>query len=81
MLEVAQNCHGYVGADLELLTQEAGLCCIKRLMSQSNSQEEKTKTDSVVLSDVFEALHKIKPSAMKEITFDIPKVTININYK
>ena len=74
LLEIAQNCHGYVGADLELLAQEAGLCCIKRAMKSTDSAKE---TPSISTHDLFEALHTIKPSAMKEITFDIPKVYWN----
>jgi AAA family ATPase len=76
MLEVAQNCHGYVGSDLELLAQEAGLCCLKRLMASKKGTQESAKncSDSINIADLFDALHTIKPSAMKEITFDIPKV-------
>lgn len=68
MIEIAQNCHGYVGADLEMLVQEAGLCCVKRL-TESNSDEK-----FMIYCDLKAALHKVKPSAMREITFDIPKV-------
>ncbi len=70
---MAQNCHGYVGADLELLAQEAGMCCINRIMSNKSTSQQ----NSIILADLLEALHKIKPSAMKEITFDIPKVYWN----
>lgn len=68
---MAQNCHGYVGADLEMLVQEAGLCCVKRLTE--NMSDEKL----ILFSDLKSALHKVKPSAMREITFDIPKVYWN----
>lgn len=72
LLEISQNCHGYVGADLEMLVQEAGLNCIKRLTGQEN--EEIKKENFIIASDFFAALRKVKPSAMREITFDIPKV-------
>ena len=36
MNEISQNCHGYVGADLEMLVQEAGLCCVNRLIKEKN---------------------------------------------
>lgn len=68
MIEAAQNCHGYVGADLEMLIQEAGLCCVKRLAKSSSDDK------FILSSDLKAALHKVKPSAMREITFDIPKV-------
>ena len=69
---MAQNCHGYVGADLELLVKESGLICIKRLMKEANNSESK-----ITIQDLFESLRKIKPSAMREIAFDIPKVYWN----
>ena len=74
ILEVAQNCHGYVGADLELLVKESGLICIKRLMNQPKNETKVAK------QDLFESLKKIKPSAMREISFDIPKVNMNKTY-
>ncbi len=75
--EVAQNCHGYVGSDIELLAQEAGLCCLKRLLklkSRTSDCDDEILGDSINKEDLFQALKIIKPSAMKEITFDIPKV-------
>lgn len=67
--EISQSCHGYVGADLEMLVHEAGLQCINRLMNDKNQVNQ-----SIIMSDLHLALRKIKPSAMREITFDIPKV-------
>ena len=79
--EIAQNCHGYVGADLEMLVQESALVCVKRLTQNfelNNNQhhcggggvdDEKIKVDDLAL-----AQRKVKASAMREIVFDIPKV-------
>lgn len=72
MNEISQNCHGYVGADLEMLVQEAGLCCVNRLIKEKN-----VINDSVSIADLYMSLKKVKPSAMREITFDIPKVYWN----
>ena len=72
MNEISQNCHGYVGADLEMLVQEAGLCCVNRLIKEKN-----VINDSVSIEDLYMSLKKVKPSAMREITFDIPKVYWN----
>ena len=71
--EISQNCHGYVGADLKMLVYEAGLMCIKRFTQKCSANSE----DSIMAinkNDFFSALHTVKPSAMREITFDIPKV-------
>jgi AAA family ATPase len=70
--EISQNCHGYVGADLEILVQEAGLLCVNRLIKENNQIN-----DSILIEDLKMALRKVKPSAMREITFDIPKVYWN----
>lgn len=67
--DISQNCHGYVGADLEMLVQEAGNICIKRLIHSSENSMQ-----SITSSDLTGALRRVKPSAMREITFDIPKV-------
>lgn len=61
-----------MGADLEMLVQEAGLHCIKRLTSNEKLLNENEK--SILSLDFYAALRKVKPSAMREITFDIPKV-------
>ncbi len=70
LVEISMNCHGYVGADLKMLVQEAGLICVKRL-SQPNHSSEEQKING---KDLSLALRKVKPSAMREISFDIPKV-------
>ncbi len=70
--EISQHCHGYVGADLEMLVQEAGLICINRLITDTNRIN-----DSISMGDLNMSLRKVKPSAMREITFDIPKVYWN----
>lgn len=43
------------------------MSCMKRVKSKNEHR-------SIELSDFYEALHKVKASAMREITFDIPKV-------
>jgi AAA family ATPase len=81
LIDIAQNCHGYVGADLEMLVQEAGLSCIKRIIetdqtsSEIDSNQASKKDAKIIAADLYAALRKIKPSAMREITFDIPKVS------
>jgi ATP-dependent 26S proteasome regulatory subunit len=68
IVEIAQSCHGYVGADLEMLVQEAGYQCIKRLTNSNESPK------ALSIDDLHFALTKIKASAAREISFDIPKV-------
>jgi AAA family ATPase len=72
--KVSQTCHGYVGADLTMLVQEAGLACVRRLIKQKMHNDRADVVDIIGIKDFHAALHKVKPSAMREITFDIPKV-------
>ncbi len=79
---VAQMCHGYVGADLELLVQEAALVCVKRITNDFKSSQdllvvksiESDQEEKLKLEDLTMAHRKVKASAMREIIFDIPKV-------
>lgn len=81
---VAQMCHGYVGADFELLVQEAALVCVKRLTHNFELSEklvvetaggnDDDKEEKIKIEDLIAAQRKVKASAMREIVFDIPKV-------
>lgn len=67
---VATKTHGYVGADLTALCREAVMKAINRGLA-SGTPQEKIK---LTLNDVFEALSEIRPSAMREIFLEMPKV-------
>lgn len=75
--DLAGRCHGYVGADLEAVCKEAGLKTITRVL--------KGKTDGtismggledlkVTFADLNAALLEVKPSAMREVLIEVPKV-------
>ncbi|KAI8079177.1 P-loop containing nucleoside triphosphate hydrolase protein [Thamnidium elegans] len=68
MESLANKSHGYVGADIAAVCREAGLKCIKRCASNSNDEL------SVNISDMTEAMTEIRPSAMREIMLEVPKV-------
>ncbi|KAI9264294.1 P-loop containing nucleoside triphosphate hydrolase protein [Phascolomyces articulosus] len=65
---LASKSHGYVGADLAAVCREAGLKCIRR-----NTTTEHVDL-RVNLSDMNEAMSEIRPSAMREIMLEVPKV-------
>ncbi|KAI7869442.1 P-loop containing nucleoside triphosphate hydrolase protein [Spinellus fusiger] len=69
---LASRSHGYVGADLVAVCREAGLRCIKRCA------QAKKKGSIVTLcidrKDMEEAMGEIRPSAMREILLEVPKV-------
>lgn len=66
---LANKSHGYVGADIAAVCREAGLKCIKRCASSSG-----TANLQVNLQDMNEAMTEIRPSAMREIMLEVPKV-------
>ncbi|KAI9287176.1 P-loop containing nucleoside triphosphate hydrolase protein [Umbelopsis sp. AD052] len=65
---LAATSHGYVGADLSAVCREAGLKCINRLSVDENWNVV------VTYEDMREAMSEIRPSAMREIMLEVPKV-------
>ncbi|KAI7857888.1 P-loop containing nucleoside triphosphate hydrolase protein [Circinella umbellata] len=73
LLALASKSHGYVGADLAAVCREAGLKCIRR--NTIIKQEHKEQPDlRVNILDMNEAISEIRPSAMREIMLEVPKV-------
>ncbi|XP_061690730.1 ATPase family gene 2 protein homolog A [Syngnathoides biaculeatus] len=73
---LADAAHGYVGADLAAVCKEAGLNALRRAISGSNdmSDQQLTGRVTVTLSDLQWATSVVKPSAMREVAIDVPKV-------
>ncbi|ORX59629.1 AAA-domain-containing protein [Hesseltinella vesiculosa] len=68
---LASQSHGYVGADLAAVGREAGLKCIKRCAHLSHHDLDVLK---VSFQDMKEAMGEIRPSAMREILLEVPKI-------
>lgn len=64
--KIAHATHGFVGADLELLVREACLHSVS-----SNDKPPLTLSNK----DLSAAIAKIKPSGMREVLFEVPKVS------
>ncbi|KAM3582280.1 AAA+-type ATPase [Umbelopsis sp. WA50703] len=75
---IAATSHGYVGADLSAVCREAGLKCINRL-SVDPLWEQSRDMQAVVVTyqDMKDAMAEIRPSAMREIMLEVPKVYWN----
>ncbi|ODV80285.1 putative ATPase of the CDC48/PAS1/SEC18 family [Suhomyces tanzawaensis NRRL Y-17324] len=67
---IASKTHGYVGADLTALCRESVMKAIARGLKDHIDQEKIVLT----LDDVLLALPDIRPSAMREIFLEMPKV-------
>ena len=68
MQEIAEKCHGYVGADLLAVCKEAGLNALK--------EGQQSGDDNVVItvSNLEYGLKQVSPSAMRELIVQVPKV-------
>ncbi|XP_054453458.1 ribosome biogenesis protein SPATA5 [Anoplopoma fimbria] len=74
--QLADAAHGYVGADLAAVCKEAGLHALRRALGGSHqpSDQQLTGTVTVTLQDLQWAMSVVKPSAMREVAIDVPKV-------
>lgn len=78
---VAARTHGFVGADLSSLVHTAGLSAVKRSFAQLSSSSSTPASSGVSLAglvvnanDIEVALLATRPSAMREVFLETPKV-------
>ncbi|XP_077388106.1 ATPase family gene 2 protein homolog A isoform X2 [Festucalex cinctus] len=73
---LADAAHGYVGADLAAVCKEAGLNALRRAIETSDSPSDQQLMGkvTVTLADLQWAMSLVKPSAMREVAIDVPKV-------
>ncbi|MBN3317802.1 SPAT5 protein, partial [Atractosteus spatula] len=73
---LADSAHGYVGADLAAVCKEAGLHALRRALSKDAqlSDAEVMGTVAVTFLDFQQAMNDVRPSAMREVAIDVPKV-------
>ncbi|XP_078809908.1 ATPase family gene 2 protein homolog A isoform X2 [Oryzias latipes] len=76
LTQLADTAHGYVGADLAAVCKEAGLRAVRRGLRGSLHEAKDQLVGKVTISfqDLQWAMAVIKPSAMREVAFDFPKV-------
>ena len=71
--------HGYVGADLASLAREAAMKCLRRHVPEFELDKpvppQVLETMKVTHQDFKEALLEVEPSAMREVSVEIPNVT------
>ena len=72
--KIAENTHGFVGADLESLCKEAAMRVVRRIIPDIKSEDETLKKIVVTRNDFKEALKEIQPSALREVLVQIPDV-------
>ncbi len=77
---LADQTHGFVGADIEALCKEAAMKALRRYLPQIDLNEDEIPLEllesiRVTWDDFMDALREIEPSAMREVFVEIPKVT------
>ncbi|KAI7793838.1 ribosome biogenesis protein SPATA5 [Triplophysa rosa] len=74
--ELADAAHGYVGADLAAVCKEAGLHALRRALGSTPvlSDVQVINRVKVTTFDLRLAMTQVKPSAMREVAIDVPKV-------
>ncbi|KAJ7529964.1 hypothetical protein O6H91_15G072500 [Diphasiastrum complanatum] len=68
---IAEQCNGYVGADLQALCREAAMCALRKSVIDMDEHE----TGSIGMEDWLEARAKVGPSLVRGIASEIPKVS------
>jgi len=78
--ELANVTHGFVGADLESLCKEAAMSVLRKVFPEFNFKDEGQISKEVLeklrvtKADFKEALKAVRPSAMREVLIETPKV-------
>ena len=75
---LAEETHGFVGADIESLTKEAAMRALRRYLPEIDLDEEDippSLIDRMIIKreDFQGALAEVEPSAMREVLVEIPK--------
>jgi transitional endoplasmic reticulum ATPase len=77
---LADETHGFVGADIESLSKEAAMKALRRYLPEIDLDEEEVPPSlidrMIVKKDDFRgALNEVEPSAMREVLVELPKIT------
>ncbi|XP_061441113.1 ATPase family gene 2 protein homolog A isoform X4 [Rhineura floridana] len=77
LVQLADSAHGYVGADLAALCKEAGLYALRRVLGEKTNLLDENVSGSVIVTrnDFLQAMNDVRPSAMREVAIDVPKVS------
>ncbi|MEF8827603.1 MAG: CDC48 family AAA ATPase [Haloarcula sp.] len=77
---LADETHGFVGADVESLSKEAAMKALRRYLPEIDLDEEDippSLIDRMIVDrdDFHGALNEVEPSAMREVLVELPKIT------
>ncbi|MBU0591223.1 CDC48 family AAA ATPase [Candidatus Micrarchaeota archaeon] len=77
--DIARITHGYTGADLSLLTKEAAMKAMRRILPSLNMENETIPSElledlHVTKNDFMDAMNEIQPSALREVFVERPTI-------
>ena len=77
--DLASELHGYTGADIKSLCREAAMKSIRRYLPEIDLEAERIpagvlQSMQIRLSDFYDAMHEVVPTAMREFYVERPKV-------
>jgi transitional endoplasmic reticulum ATPase len=77
--KLADISHGFVGADLQSLSKEAGIRALRRVLpeidlSSQNIPVETLRKIIVTMQDFLDVINEMEPSAMREVFVEVPDV-------
>ena len=78
--QISKTTHGFVGADLEVLSKEAAMRSLRRILPEIDLDEEKISSEilqkiEITSEDFRDALKEVRPSALREVQVQIPNVS------
>ncbi|MDH3676744.1 MAG: CDC48 family AAA ATPase [Nitrosopumilus sp.] len=80
--QISKTTHGFVGADLEVLSKEAAMRSLRRILPEIDLDDDKISTEilqkiKITSEDFRDALKEVRPSALREVQVQIPNVSWN----
>ncbi|MGB0856219.1 MAG: AAA family ATPase, partial [Nitrosopumilus sp.] len=80
--QISKTTHGFVGADLEVLSKEAAMRSLRRILPEIDLDEDKISTEvlqriEITDEDFRDALKEVRPSALREVQVQIPNISWN----
>ncbi len=78
--KLADISHGFVGADLQSLSKEAGMRSLRRILPNLDLSSESIPSDTlrkiiVTMTDFMDVIKEMEPSAMREVFVEVPDIS------
>jgi len=76
--DIAENTHGFVGADLASLAKEAAMVVLRKVLPEITLDKEESIPKEILeklklrKDDFIEALKVVRPSALREVLIEVP---------